>query len=83
MASWLARLGAPRGRAATCATAYALVATLPLLGIVNTPRTLYLVSEAAQYAVGNVAEWYGGPIFTAFFLLRAWLWRQTSFAANP
>ena len=58
---------------------YALVAALPLLGIVNSMRTLYLQSEAAQYAVGNITEWWGGLVFTVYFVVVAWLWRRTRF----
>ncbi|HEY5763653.1 MAG TPA: hypothetical protein VIS73_10650 [Rhodocyclaceae bacterium] len=60
---------------------YALVAALPLLGIINTMRTLYLNSEAAQYAVGNITEWWGGLMFTVFFVVVAWLWWRTRFDA--
>jgi hypothetical protein len=61
---------------------YALVACLPLLGIVNSLRTLYLDDEARQYAVGNVTEWWGGTIFTLYFVVVALLWRRDRFSAT-
>lgn len=61
---------------------YAVVLALPLLGIVNSMRSLYLRSEAAQSAVGNVSEWWGGMIFTLFFLLLAVLWWRSGYAAE-
>lgn len=61
---------------------YALVAALPLLGIVNATRTLWLTGDAAQYAVGNLTEWWGGAVFTVFFVLLAWLWRRTGYVGR-
>lgn len=61
---------------------YTLIICLPLLGIVNATRTLYLDDEASQYAVGNVTEWWGGLIFTAYFVLVAALWHRDRFAAR-
>lgn len=60
---------------------FALTAALPLLGIAHVLSPLVLDSEAARDAFGNVTEWWGGAIFTAFFFLLAWLWRQTSYGA--
>jgi NADH:ubiquinone oxidoreductase subunit 6 (subunit J) len=60
---------------------YALTAALPLLGIVHVLSPLVIDSEAARDAFGNVTEWWGGAIFTAFFFLLAWLWRKTRFGA--
>jgi len=62
---------------------YLLVAALPLLGLANSTSPLFLRSEAAQDAFGNVTEWWGALAFTAFFLVLAWLWRRTRFAAAP
>ena len=60
---------------------YALVAALPLLGLVNATSPLWLRGQAAQDALGNVTEWWGALVFTLFFLALAWLWRRTGFAA--
>jgi len=63
------------------AVLYALVAALPLLGLVNSTSSLYLHTEAAQDALGNITEWWGALVFTAFFVVLAWLWRRTHFTA--
>lgn len=63
------------------AALYVLVALLPGLGIVNVTAPLYLESATARDALENVAEWWGGLVFTAFFVLLASLWRSTRFAA--
>jgi hypothetical protein len=63
------------------AALYALVAALPLLGLVNATSPLYLETEAAQDALGNVTEWWGALVFTVFFVLLGWLWRRTRFTA--
>jgi protein-S-isoprenylcysteine O-methyltransferase Ste14 len=60
----------------------ALVATLPLLGVVNVASPLFLSGAAAQDALGNVTEWWGALAFTVFFVLLAWLWRATRFSAR-
>jgi hypothetical protein len=60
---------------------YALVATLPLLGLVNSTSPLYLRTEAARDALGNITEWWGALLFTVFFVLLAWLWRRTRLTA--
>jgi len=60
---------------------YALVAALPMLGLVNSTSPLYLASEAAQDALGNITEWWGTLVFTVFFVVLAWLWRLTHFTA--
>jgi hypothetical protein len=61
---------------------YVLVAALPLLGLVNSTSPLYLHGKAAQDALGNVTEWWGALVFTAFFVALAWLWRRTRAAAR-
>ena len=33
-------------------------------------------------ALENVTEWWAGAIFTSFFLVLAWAWRATDFAAR-
>lgn len=60
---------------------YVLVAALPLLGLVNATSPMYLRSEAAQEALGNITEWWGALLFTMFFVVLAWLWRRTRFEA--
>jgi hypothetical protein len=60
----------------------ALVAALPLLGLVNVASPLFLTGAAAQDALGNVTEWWGALAFTVFFMLLAWLWRATRFSAR-
>ena len=78
------RVTAATGRLRHSAVAlYVLVAALPLLGLVNSTSPLYLESEAAREALGNVTEWWGALVFTAFFAVLAWLWRQTHFTAAP
>ena len=63
------------------AALHALVAALPVLGIVNSMAPLYVPDEHAQDVLGNLTEWWGGVVFTAFFMLLAWLWRRTNFTA--
>lgn len=60
---------------------YTLVALLPLLGIINSMRTLLFTDEVVVYAIGNITEWWGGLVFTVFFVVIAWLWRRTRFDA--
>ncbi len=60
---------------------YALCAALPLLGLVNATSPISLADGAARDALQNITEWWGGAVFTAFFLLLAWLWRSTRFSA--
>ena len=63
------------------AVLYVLVAALPVLGLVNSTSPLYLEDNAAQDALGNITEWWGALVFTAFFVVLAWLWRTTQFTA--
>lgn len=63
------------------AVLYGLCAALPLLGLANATSSLYLTSVAARDALQNVTEWWGGLVFTAFFVLLAWLWRATRLTA--
>jgi hypothetical protein len=60
---------------------YGLCAALPLLGLVNSTSPLYLHGTTAQDALGNATEWWGALVFTVFFVMLAWLWRRTNFAA--
>lgn len=61
---------------------HALVAALPLLGVLNATSPLYLANESSQDALGNITEWWGALVFTVFFLVLAWLWRSTHFTAR-
>jgi hypothetical protein len=63
------------------AVLYALVAALPLLGVINSTSPLYIADEGARNALGNITEWWGGLVFTVFFVVVAWLWRRTRFTA--
>ena len=76
------RVTATTGRLRHWATTlYLLVAVLPLLGLANSTSPLYLRSEAAQDAFGNITEWWGALVFTVLFVALAWLWRRTQFTA--
>jgi len=59
-----------------------LCIALPLLGLINAAVALVLTDASAVDRFENAAEWWGGMIFTAFFLLLAALWRKTGFAAH-
>ncbi|MHB1399031.1 MAG: hypothetical protein ACYDAI_14215 [Trichloromonadaceae bacterium] len=72
--------GATRLRRASVVL-YALVAALPLLGLVNSMCTLLVSDEAMVKAIGNITEWWGGLVFTVFFMAVAWLWKRTRFNA--
>lgn len=60
----------------------ALCAALPLLGLTHVLVPLALPGEVAKDALENVTEWWGGAIFTVFFFVLAWAWRETGFAAR-
>ena len=51
---------------------------LPLLGLAHVFLPLVLPTEGAQNALENITEWWGGAIFTAFFLVLAWAWARTA-----
>jgi hypothetical protein len=57
----------------------ALCAALPLLGLASAFGPLLHASEGARAALQNIAEWWGGLIFTLFFFAIAWLWRVSRF----
>ena len=59
--------------------ALALCALLPPLGLANVFLPLWWPEPAFKAAIENVTEWWGGAIFTAFFLLLACAWRSTGF----
>ncbi len=63
------------------AAMFALCAALPLLGVANATSPVYLADGAARDALQNITEWWGGAVFTAFFLLLASLWRRTRYRA--
>ncbi|HVE90105.1 MAG TPA: hypothetical protein VNA44_10440 [Burkholderiaceae bacterium] len=60
----------------------ALCMTLPLLGLANILAPLVLNNAAAIDVFENATEWWGGLVFTVFFVLLAELWRGTGFAAD-
>ncbi|MBX3605074.1 MAG: hypothetical protein KF788_07375 [Piscinibacter sp.] len=60
----------------------ALCAALPLLGLVHVAGALLLPEPAARDALENVTEWWGGALFTTFFLALAWAWRRTGYVAR-
>ncbi len=75
------RVAAGTGRLRHVAmTLYALTAALPLLGILNSMAPLYLSDASRISALGNITEWWGGAIFTVFFILLAGLWRASGFS---
>ncbi len=55
---------------------------LPLLGLVHVLVPLALPGEVTKNALENITEWWGGVIFTAFFFVLAWAWRQTGAALD-
>jgi hypothetical protein len=60
----------------------ALCAALPLIGLVHVLVPLALPGPAVVDALENITEWWGGAIFTLFFLALAWAWRATNFSAR-
>ena len=52
---------------------------LPLLGLAHVFLPLALSSVAGD-ALENITEWWGGAIFTVFFLALAQAWRRTGLA---
>jgi hypothetical protein len=56
-----------------------LCLALPLLGLAHVFLPLVWTEPAAKDALENLTEWWGGAIFTAFFLVLAWAWRATGF----
>ena len=55
---------------------------LPLLGLAHVFVPLALPGPGARDALQNATEWWGGAIFTLFFGVLAWAWRQTGFRAQ-
>lgn len=58
------------------------VAALPLLGLAHVLLPLALPGEDTRDALQNATEWWGGAIFTAFFVGLAWAWRRSGFQAR-
>jgi hypothetical protein len=76
------RLAASTGRLRHVGAAlFALTAVLPLLGVANATAPLYVDDQSTRDVVANVTEWWGGAVFTAFFVLLSWLWRSTGLRA--
>lgn len=57
----------------------ALCVALPMLGLVHVLVPLVVPGELAKDALENITEWWGGAIFTVFFFVLAWAWRETGF----
>ena len=59
---------------------WAVCLLLPLLGLAYV--FVPLAWHAARDTIENVTEWWGGAIFTAFFVVLAWAWRSTEFSVE-
>lgn len=59
----------------------ALCLALPLLGMAHVLLPLITPDEAALDALQNATEWWGGALFTLFFVLLARAWRASAFGA--
>jgi len=60
----------------------ALCAALPLLGLAHVLLPLVLPGEVMKDQLENITEWWAGAIFTVFFFVLAWAWRETRFSAR-
>jgi hypothetical protein len=69
---------APRARRVAAAL-LVLCMALPLLGLANAFAPLFHADAETRAALQNSTEWWGGLIFTLFFVAIAWLWRATGF----
>jgi hypothetical protein len=58
-----------------------LCLALPLLGLAHVLLPLFTPDEAALDALQNATEWWGGALFTLFYLVLAWAWRLGAFVA--
>jgi protein-S-isoprenylcysteine O-methyltransferase Ste14 len=56
-----------------------LSALLPLLGLAHVLLPLWWSEPAARNALENATEWWGGAIFTVFFVVLAWAWHHMNF----
>lgn len=73
-------------RAQARGTALALLlpcAALPLLGLAHVLLPLVWDDPQAKDRLENITEWWGGALFTAFFLALAWAWWRTRFRLAP
>ena len=61
---------------------FGLCAALPLRGLTHVLVPLALPGEVSRDALENITEWWGGAIFTVFFFVLAWAWRDTAFTAR-
>ncbi len=71
-----------RGHRSTASALLGVCLALPVLGLVHVLLPLALPTEAVRDALQNVTEWWAGVIFTTFFLVLAWAWRRSGFAAK-
>lgn len=58
----------------------ALCLALPFLGVVNSIAPLLMADPVAVDRFENATEWWGGLVFTLFFVMIAGLWRRTGYA---
>jgi len=58
----------------------ALCLALPVLGVVNSIAPLLMADPVALDHFENATEWWGGLVFTLFFVMIAGLWRRTGYA---
>lgn len=58
----------------------ALCLALPFLGVVNSIAPLLMADPGAVDRFENATEWWGGLVFTLFFVMIAGLWRRTGYA---
>lgn len=70
-----------RGKVERCIAVVllALCSLLPLLGLAHLLLPLWWPEPEASDALENVTEWWGGAIFTVFFIVLAWAWRSAGF----
>lgn len=78
----LARTGAIAHLARLDRWLIALCAITLAIGLIQVFVPLLLGSEDLKNRLENILEWYVALAFTLFFLVLAWLWRRTRFAAR-
>ena len=69
---------APTGSISRALVAFSV--GLPLLGLANAFAPLLALGDAEIAALQNIAEWWGGLLFTLFFLALARLGQTSRFA---
>jgi hypothetical protein len=75
------RAASDRGRfRAAARVLLALCLALPVLGVVNSIAPLLMADPVALDRFENATEWWGGLVFTLFFVMIAGLWRRTGYA---